>query len=61
MRDNPFPGAASKVYEKKKKNKIIERNGVKCSCGVVLEFWTELHFFHDDDCIINKKSKKRKR
>ena len=54
---NPFPGATElviyKTRKKKKKKKLVVRDGVRCTCNAVLEYWTELHYMHDNDCIIN--------
>lgn len=59
MRVNPFPGAASKVHEKKKKTKVLKRGGIRCTCGSLQDFFSDLYYLHDDDCIVNTKRKKK--
>lgn len=59
MNENPFPGAASKVKEYKKKTKVFKRGGIKCTCGALEQFFTELYYLHDDDCIINTRKRKK--
>jgi hypothetical protein len=59
MRSVPFVGAVKeiKVYTKKK---IKQIKGYKCSCGTFTHgFWTLLPSWHEPDCVINKKGKKK--
>lgn len=58
MTENPFPGAASKIKVKKEKTKVYKRDGIKCTCGAILEFFTTLYYIHDNSCIINTKRNK---
>lgn len=36
------------------KRKVVERDGIKCSCGAIEKYWTTLYYLHDKDCVINK-------
>ncbi len=39
--------------QKKKKNKKIKRGNIVCTCGALNDYYTTLHYMHDDHCLIN--------
>lgn len=62
MNGDPFPGATSKIkvprLSKKQKKRMLKRGGIVCTCGALEQFFSNLHYLHDDNCIINTKGKK---
>ncbi len=60
----PFKGAVRRVPLIKPKQYV--RGNVKCTCGMVVHYYTLLKAWHMEDCIINsphlyKKGKKKKK